>query len=237
MSVFQIIESYKKQQKLDRTTKTPTTQRKKLTEEQKQCLLQMLQNATKKLSSHPEPFYSVATNEETRTATIVFNGIFKMGESQKQFRNMLQNAMKKYSRIILYLDTSGGSYVVVRSILKLMQTYKLQGGWLECIITKQCFSAGPMIAKECNVVKMHKDAKWMIHFQHGLTYEKIQKMKDDNVNPKFIAHELKEIELWATIWSEILKQPIEYIKEICNSERRLSAEEGIRCNFIDEIID
>jgi len=232
MSVFEIIESHKKQKKLERSQKP----KKKLTDEQKDALKQMFQNATKFFSSLPVPSFSIDTDDDTQTATIVFEGNFMMGPSQKLFRNMLTEAMQKYKRIILHLDTPGGSYVVVRSILKLVQHYKSKGGWMECIIRNKCFSAGPMLAKECNVVKMHKDAKWMIHFPDGLTYEKIQKLKHDNKNPKYIAHLEQETELWATIWSEILNQPKEFIKEICNAQRQLSADDGIRCNFVNEII-
>ena len=215
----------------------------KFTQAQKDAIVDMLKRAHQIGSMFPAPIISIDINgndsdeESEIEATVVYDGVLKLGKDYTRFKNVLKDAIDMCKKITLHLDTTGGSYVVAKSIMKMIQAHKKRGGWIECIIKRECSSAGPMIAKECNVVKMHRDAKWMIHFSHGISYEKLDELRTKNVNPKYILHQEDNMQMWINIWSQQLNQPPELIKDLCNFSRMLSAEDGLKYNFINEIFN
>ena len=177
-------------------------------------------------------FWNVMKNDEEKSAELILYGSIGSDEywddiSDKAFKQDIEN-LGDVENIILHINSPGGSVFSAVAIANTLKNHKAK---ITANIDGLAASAATIITSACDIVKMPKNALFMVHNPITFAYGNNQDMQ-------------KTLEMLNKVKNSIIetylnkaKTDKETLSELMDNETWMSAEEAKEYGFIDEILD
>lgn len=180
----------------------------------------------------PHKFWNIAKNENSEEADLMLYGTIGSDEfwddiSDKAFKEEITN-LGDVKNINIYINSPGGS---VFAAVAIANTLKNHSATVTAYIDGLAASAATIITSACDIVKMPKNALFMIHNPWTIawgekkdfekTIDMLEKVKDSIVETYLSKTGLDK----------------EQLSELMDNESWLNSEEAKSYGFIDEIVD
>ena len=177
-------------------------------------------------------FWNVMKNDEEKSAELILYGSIGSDEywddiSDKAFKQDIEN-LGDVENITLHINSPGGSVFSAVAIANTLKNHKAK---ITANIDGLAASAATIITSACDIVKMPKNALFMVHNPITFAYGNNQDMQKtlemlDKVKDSIIETYLNKA-----------KTDKETLSELMDNETWMSAEEAKEYGFIDEILD
>ena len=177
-------------------------------------------------------FWNVMKNDEEKSAELILYGSIGSDEywddiSDKAFKQDIEN-LGDVENITLHINSPGGSVFSAVAIANTLKNHKAK---ITANIDGLAASAATIITSACDIVKMPKNALFMVHNPITFAYGNNQDMQ-------------KTLEMLNKVKNSIIetylnkaKTDKETLSELMDNETWMSAEEAKEYGFIDEILD
>ena len=177
-------------------------------------------------------FWNVMKNDEEKSAELILYGSIGSDEywddiSDKAFKQDIEN-LGDVENITLHINSPGGSVFSAVAIANTLKNHKAK---ITANIDGLAASAATIITSACDIVKMPKNALFMVHNPITFAYGNNQDMQ-------------KTLEMLNKVKNSIIetylnkaKTDKETLSELMDNETGMSAEEAKEYGFIDEILD
>ena len=177
-------------------------------------------------------FWNLVENDEEKSAELILYGSIGSDEywddiSDKAFKQDIEN-LGDVENIILHINSPGGSVFSAVAIANTLKNHKAK---ITANIDGLAASAATIITSACDIVKMPKNALFMVHNPITFAYGNNQDMQ-------------KTLEMLNKVKNSIIetylnkaKTDKETLSELMDNETWMSAEEAKEYGFIDEILD
>ena len=177
-------------------------------------------------------FWNLVKNDEEKSAELILYGSIGSDEywddiSDKAFKQDIEN-LGDVENIILHINSPGGSVFSAVAIANTLKNHKAK---ITANIDGLAASAATIITSACDIVKMPKNALFMVHNPITFAYGNNQEMQ-------------KTVEMLDKVKNSIIetylnkaKTDKETLSELMDNETWMSAEEAKEYGFIDEILD
>lgn len=177
-------------------------------------------------------FWNVMKNEEEKSAELILYGSIGSDEywddiSDKAFKQDIEN-LGDVENITLHINSPGGS---VFSAIAIANTLKNHKAKVTANIDGLAASAATIITSACDIVRMPKNAHFMIHNPMTFAYGNNQDMKKTLNMLNKVKDSIIETYLYKSNTDK------ETLSELMNEETWMDAETAKGYGFIDEIID
>ncbi|MBF1333281.1 MAG: Clp protease ClpP, partial [Leptotrichia sp.] len=177
-------------------------------------------------------FWNVMRNEEEKSAELILYGSIGHDEdwddiSDKVFKQDIEN-LGDVENITLHINTPGGS---VFSAIAIANTLKNHKAKVTANIDGIAASAATIITSACDVVRMPKNAHFMIHNPMTFAYGNNQDMEKTLNMLNKVKDSIIETYLYKSNTDK------KTLSELMNEETWMDAETAKGYGFIDEIID
>lgn len=177
-------------------------------------------------------FWNVMRNEEEKSAELILYGSIGHDEdwddiSDKVFKQDIEN-LGDVENITLHINSPGGS---VFSAIAIANTLKNHKAKVTANIDGIAASAATIITSACDVVRMPKNAHFMIHNPMTFAYGNNQDMEKTLNMLNKVKDSIIETYLYKSNTDK------KTLSELMNEETWMDAETAKRYGFIDEIID
>ena len=177
-------------------------------------------------------FWNVMRNEEEKSAELILYGSIGHDEdwddiSDKVFKQDIEN-LGDVENITLHINSPGGS---VFSAIAIANTLKNHKAKVTANIDGIAASAATIITSACDVVRMPKNAHFMIHNPMTFAYGNNQDMEKTLNMLNKVKDSIIETYLYKSNTNK------ETLSELMNEETWMDAETAKGYGFIDEIID
>ena len=177
-------------------------------------------------------FWNVMKNEEEKSAELIFYGSIGSDEywdniSDKAFKQDIEN-LGDVENITLHINSPGGS---VFSAIAIANTLKNHKAKVTANIDGLAASAATIITSACDIVRMPKNAHFMIHNPMTFAYGNNQDMEKTLNMLNKVKDSIIETYLYKSNTDK------ETLSELMNEETWMDAETAKGYGFIDEIID
>ena len=177
-------------------------------------------------------FWNVMRNEEEKSAELILYGSIGHDEdwddiSDKAFKQDIEN-LGDVENITLYINSPGGS---VFSAIAIANTLKNHKAKVTANIDGIAASAATIITSACDVVRMPKNAHFMIHNPMTFAYGNNQDMEKTLNMLNKVKDSIIETYLYKSNTDK------ETLSELMNEETWMDAETAKGYGFIDEIIN
>lgn len=177
-------------------------------------------------------FWNVMRNEEEKSAELILYGSIGHDEdwddiSDKAFKQDIEN-LGDVENITLHINSPGGSVFSAVAIANTLKNHKAK---VVANIDGLAASAATIITSACDVVRMPKNALFMIHNPITFAYGNNQEMQ-------------KTLEMLDKVKNSIIETYLnktntdkETLSQLMDKETWMTAEEAKEHGFIDEILD
>ena len=177
-------------------------------------------------------FWNVMKNDEEKSAELILYGSIGSDEywddiSDKAFKQDIEN-LGDVENITLHINSPGGSVFSAVAIANTLKNHKAK---ITANIDGLAASAATIITSACDIVKMPKNALFMVHNPITFAYGNNQDMQ-------------KTLEMLNKVKNSIIetylnkaKTDKETLSELMDNETWMSAEEAKEYGFVDEILD
>ena len=177
-------------------------------------------------------FWNLVENDEEKSAELILYGSIGSDEywddiSDKAFKQDIEN-LGDVENIILHINSPGGSVFSAVAIANTLKNHKAK---ITANIDGLAASAATIITSACDIVKMPKNALFMVHNPITFAYGNNQDMQ-------------KTLEMLNKVKNSIIetylnkaKTDKETLSELMDNETWMNAEEAKEYGFIDEILD
>ena len=177
-------------------------------------------------------FWNVMRNEEEKSAELILYGSIGHDEdwddiSDKAFKQDIEN-LGDVENITLHINSPGGS---VFSAIAIANTLKNHKAKVTANIDGIAASAATIITSACDVVRMPKNAHFMIHNPMTFAYGNNQDMEKTLNMLNKVKDSIIETYLYKSNTDK------KTLSELMNEETWMDAETAKGYGFIDEIID
>ena len=177
-------------------------------------------------------FWNVIKNEEEKSAELILYGSIGSDEywddiSDKAFKQDIEN-LGNVENITLHINSPGGSVFSAVAIANTLKNHKAK---VTANIDGLAASAATIITSACDVVRMPKNALFMIHNPITFAYGNNQEMQKTLEMLDKVKNSIIETYLNKT------KTDKETLSQLMDNETWMSAEEAKEYGFIDEILD
>ena len=177
-------------------------------------------------------FWNVMKNDEEKSAELILYGSIGSDEywddiSDKAFKQDIEN-LGDVENITLHINSPGGSVFSAVAIANTLKNHKAK---ITANIDGLAASAATIITSACDVVKMPKNALFMVHNPITFAYGNNQDMQKTLEMLNKVKNSIIETYLNKT------KTDKETLSELMDNETWMSAEEAKEYGFIDEILD
>ena len=177
-------------------------------------------------------FWNVMKNEEEKSAELIMYGSIGHDEdwddiSDKAFKQDIEN-LGDVENITLHINSPGGS---VFSAIAIANTLKNHKAKVTANIDGIAASAATIITSACDVVRMPKNAHFMIHNPMTFAYGNNQDMEKTLNMLNKVKDSIIETYLYKSNTDK------KTLSELMNEETWMDAETAKGYGFIDEIID
>lgn len=177
-------------------------------------------------------FWNVIKNEEEKSAELILYGSIGSDEywddiSDKAFKQDIEN-LGNVENITLHINSPGGSVFSAVAIANTLKNHKAK---VTANIDGLAASAATIITSACDVVRMPKNALFMIHNPITFAYGNNQEMQKTLEMLDKVKNSIIETYLNKT------KTDKETLSQLMDNETWMSAEEAKEHGFVDEILD
>lgn len=177
-------------------------------------------------------FWNVTRNEEEKSAELILYGSIGHDEdwddiSDKAFKQDIEN-LGDVENITLHINSPGGS---VFSAVAIANTLKNHNARVTANIDGLAASAATIITSACDVVRMPKNALFMIHNPITFAYGNNQDMEKTLDMLNKVKNSIIETYLYKANTDK------ETLSKLMNDETWMNAETAKEYGFIDEILD
>ena len=177
-------------------------------------------------------FWNVMKNDEEKSAELILYGSIGSDEywddiSDKAFKQDIEN-LGDVENIILHINSPGGSVFSAVAIANTLKNHKAK---VTANIDGLAASAATIITSACDVVRMQKNALFMIHNPITFAYGNNQEMQKTVKMLDKVKNSIIETYLSKT------KADKKTLSELMDNETWMSAEEAKEYGFVDEILD
>ena len=177
-------------------------------------------------------FWNVMKNDEEKSAELILYGSIGSDEywddiSDKAFKQDIEN-LGDVENITLHINSPGGSVFSAVAIANTLKNHKAK---ITANIDGLAASAATIITSACDIVKMPKNALFMVHNPITFAYGNNQDMQKTLEMLNKVKNSIIETYLNKT------KTDKETLSELMDNETWMSAEEAKEYGFIDEILD
>jgi len=177
-------------------------------------------------------FWNVMKNDEEKSAELILYGSIGSDEywddiSDKAFKQDIEN-LGDVENITLHINSPGGSVFSAVAIANTLKNHKAK---ITANIDGLAASAATIITSACDIVRMPKNALFMVHNPITFAYGSNQDMQKTLEMLNKIKNSIIETYLNKT------KTDKETLSELMDNETWMSAEEAKEYGFIDEIVD
>ena len=177
-------------------------------------------------------FWNVMRNEEEKSAELILYGSIGHDEdwddiSDKAFKQDIEN-LGDVENITLHINSPGGS---VFSAIAIANTLKNHKAKVTANIDGIAASAATIITSACDIVRMPKNAHFMIHNPMTFAYGNNQDMEKTLNMLNKVKDSIIETYLYKSNTDK------ETLSELMNEETWMDAETAKEYGFIDEIIN
>ena len=177
-------------------------------------------------------FWNVIKNEEEKSAELILYGSIGSDEywddiSDKAFKQDIEN-LGNVENITLHINSPGGSVFSAVAIANTLKNHKAK---VTANIDGLAASAATIITSACDIVRMPKNALFMIHNPITFAYGNNQEMQKTLEMLDKVKNSIIETYLNKT------KTDKETLSQLMDNETWMSAEEAKEYGFIDEILD
>lgn len=177
-------------------------------------------------------FWNVMKNEEEKSAELILYGSIGSDEywddiSDKAFKQDIEN-LGNVENITLHINSPGGSVFSAVAIANTLKNHKAK---VTANIDGLAASAATIITSACDIVRMPKNALFMIHNPITFAYGNNQEMQKTLEMLDKVKNSIIETYLNKT------KTDKETLSQLMDNETWMSAEEAKEYGFIDEILD
>ena len=177
-------------------------------------------------------FWNVMRNEEEKSAELILYGSIGHDEdwddiSDKAFKQDIEN-LGDVENITLHINSPGGS---VFSAIAIANTLKNHKAKVTANIDGIAASAATIITSACDIVRMPKNAHFMIHTPMTFAYGNNQDMEKTLNMLNKVKDSIIETYLYKSNTDK------ETLSELMNEETWMDAETAKEYGFIDEIIN
>ena len=177
-------------------------------------------------------FWNVMKNEEEKSAELILYGSIGSDEywddiSDKAFKQDIEN-LGNVENITLHINSPGGSVFSAVAIANTLKNHKAK---VTANIDGLAASAATIITSACDVVRMPKNALFMIHNPITFAYGNNQEMQKTLEMLDKVKNSIIETYLNKT------KTDKETLSQLMDNETWMSAEEAKEHGFVDEILD
>lgn len=177
-------------------------------------------------------FWNVMKNEEEKSAELILYGSIGSDEywddiSDKAFKQDIEN-LGDVENITLHINSPGGSVFSAVAIANTLKNHKAK---VTANIDGLAASAATIITSACDVVRMPKNALFMIHNPITFAYGNNQEMQKTLDMLDKVKNSIIETYLNKT------KTDKETLSQLMDNETWMTAEEAKEHGFVDEILD
>lgn len=177
-------------------------------------------------------FWNVMKNEEEKSAELILYGSIGSDEywddiSDKAFKQDIEN-LGNVENITLHINSPGGSVFSAVAIANTLKNHKAK---VTANIDGLAASAATIITSACDVVKMPKNALFMIHNPITFAYGNNQEMQKTLEMLNKVKNSIIETYLYKANTDK------ETLSKLMNDETWMDAETAKEYGFIDEILD
>ena len=177
-------------------------------------------------------FWNLVKNDEEKSAELILYGSIGSDEywddiSDKAFKQDIEN-LGDIENITLHINSPGGSVFSAVAIANTLKNHKAK---ITANIDGLAASAATIITSACDIVKMPKNALFMVHNPITFAYGNNQEMQKTVKMLDKVKNSIIETYLNKT------KTDKETLSELMDNETWMNAEEAKEYGFIDEILD
>ena len=177
-------------------------------------------------------FWNVMRNDEEKSAELILYGSIGHDEdwddiSDKAFKQDIEN-LGDVENITLHINSPGGSVFSAVAIANTLKNHKAK---VVANIDGLAASAATIITSACDVVRMPKNALFMIHNPITFAYGNNQDMEKTLDMLNKVKNSIIETYLYKTNTDK------ETLSKLMNDETWMDAETAKEYGFIDEILD
>ena len=178
-------------------------------------------------------FWNITKNEEAKSADIVMYGSIGSDEywddvCDKTIKEEIGN-LGDVENINVHINSPGGSVFAAVAIANTLKNHKAK---VTAFIDGLAASAATIITSACDVVKMPKNALFMIHNPLTWTYGNKQELEKTGVLLDKVKDSILE-----TYLAKAKDKTKEELSALMDEEKWFNAEEAKEYGFIDEIVD
>ena len=177
-------------------------------------------------------FWNLVKNDEEKSAELILYGSIGSDEewddiSDKMFKRDIEN-LGDVENITLHINSPGGDAFSAVAIANTLKNHKAK---ITANIDGLAASAATIITSVCDIVKMPKNALFMVHNPITFAYGNNQDMQKTLEMLNKVKNSIIETYLNKT------KTDKETLSELMDNETWMSAEEAKEYGFVDEILD
>lgn len=177
-------------------------------------------------------FWNVMKNEKDNSADIILYGTIGSDEywddiSDKTIKEDITN-LGEIENINLYINSPGGSVFAAVAIANTLKNHKAK---VTAYIDGLAASAATIITSACDIVKMPKNALFMIHNPLTWTYGNKQELEKAGILLDKVKDSILE-----TYLAKSKNKTKEELSALMDEEKWFNAEEAKEYGFIDEIV-
>lgn len=177
-------------------------------------------------------FWNIMKNEEENSADMILYGIIGSDEGwddicDKTFKEDITN-LGEVENINLHINSPGGSVFAAVAIANTLKNHKAK---IIAFIDGLAASAATIITSACDVVKMPKNALFMIHNPLTWAYGDKQKLEKTGILLDKVKDSILE-----TYLAKAKDKTKEELSALMDEEKWFNAEEAKEFGFIDEIV-
>ena len=178
-------------------------------------------------------FWNIMKNEEENSADMILYGTIGSDEwwddiCDKTFKEDIAN-LGEVENINLHINSPGGSVFAAVAIANTLKNHKAK---VTAYIDGLAASAATIITSACDVVKMPKNALFMIHNPLTWAYGNKQELEKTGVLLDKVKNSILE-----TYLAKAKDKTKEELSALMDEEKWFNAEEAKEYGFIDEIVD
>ena len=177
-------------------------------------------------------FWNITKNEEAKSADIVMYGVIGSDEfwddvCDKTIKEEIGN-LGDVENINLYINSPGGSVFAAVAIANTLKNHKAK---VTAFIDGLAASAATIITSACDVVKMPKNAMFMIHNPLTWAYGNKQELEKTGILLDKVKDSILE-----TYLAKAKGKTKEELSALMDEEKWFNAEEAKEYGFVDEIV-
>ena len=177
-------------------------------------------------------FWNIMKNEEENSADMILYGTIGSDEwwddiCDKTFKEDIAN-LGEVENINLHINSPGGSVFAAVAIANTLKNHKAK---VTAYIDGLAASAATIITSACDIVKMPKNALFMIHNPLTWTYGNKQELEKTGILLDKVKDSILE-----TYLAKAKDKTKEELSALMDEEKWFNAEEAKEYGFIDEIV-